>query len=185
MARGISILLKVLAAIAAIAAIVSCFAALLVVPEFRDLFNLGKKSAQPTQFIVPTSITSPLDGVEGEYKTTLLRVISLGTNCYTHPSGYCGLDIRVEWENVQPNSGLIYTIGYAPYYNPPLWWIAGVGIEAIGSSQYVNDNGAYGNPGDDLFVYACLTTQDYNSGDEFYAPPFCDVTSEMVSIEPK
>jgi hypothetical protein len=121
-----------------------------------------------------------------ESLSPFLQVIPQGLDCYYHNSGYCGLDMMIEWRNVPPNSGTIYTIGHAPYYDRPLWWVAGAGVAPDSSEgTFINDIGAYGNPGDSLVVFACLSRIEYTWGTEFTSRPQCDAYSEDVSIQTK
>lgn len=147
--------------------------------ECSDDGNVGHLPVQtpssiPTPEPQPTSISHQLS------------IAIIGLECFTHSSGYCGLNMHVRWQNIVQDSGLIYIIGHAPFYNPPLWWVAGNAIiPSESNGQYLSTNGAYGNPGDSLEVFVCLTTATYSPGDEFFSRPQCLLSSASLPFSPR
>ncbi len=75
--------------------------------------------------------------------------------------------MKVNWNNIDPDNGWLYVIGYAPNYSPshgPLWWIAGTGVTATSTTgEVVIQDGAFGNPGDYVEVFVCQSATPYFS----------------------
>ncbi|NOH03665.1 MAG: hypothetical protein HND47_17745 [Chloroflexi bacterium] len=112
-------------------------------------------------------------------------------SCQQHSSGYCGLTMTVTWTNIDANSEYyIYAIGHGLHYQPEMWWVAGNGfpVSTPNGSQVITD-GAYGNSGDSLGVFVCLTKTKYSFDGKkeilFYDKPSCEMYSQEVYFQPK
>lgn len=112
-------------------------------------------------------------------------------SCLQHSSGFCGLSITLSWANIDTNSNYyIYAIGHGLNYQPEMWWVAGNGFPiSTSTGSWIINDGAYGNPGDSLGVFACLTKTkyDFNGKKEilFYEKPSCEMYSTEVYFQPK
>ena len=112
-------------------------------------------------------------------------------SCQQHSSGYCGVSMTISWSNIDTDSNYyIYTIGHGLNYQPEMWWVAGNGIPINTSmGNWVINDSAYGNSGDSLGVFTCLTKTkyDFNGKKEilFYEKPDCDLYSTEVYFQPK
>lgn len=139
----------------------------------------------------PDALGETGTGLASSSTQTQLSLTPTGEICRLHDSGYCGLEIEVSWVGADLTNGRIYVVGYASNYGPnngPLWWIAGTGVvpKASTGSEVVTD-GAFGNPGDRIDIFACQTREEYLfspaiTKHEFSAKPDCIFTSDSITL---
>lgn len=141
---------------------------------------------------IPAPVIQPTINSDSSIPTKSIAVqLPSGISCQSHNSGYCGIVVSVSWTNIDPKGGyFIYAIGHGLYYQPEMWWIAGNGfpVSTSNGSQVITD-GAYGNSGDSLGVFVCLTKTRYSFDGKkeilFYEKPSCEMYSQELYFQPK
>jgi hypothetical protein len=160
--------------------------------------TMSENRTSEVEDIAPSSndsepmITTAIKSTDLPSSNNLISVqLPTDLTCKQHSSGYCGLTMTVSWSNIDPNRDYyIYTIGHGLYYQPEMWWVAGNGVPINNSSgSWKITDGAYGNPGDTLGVFACLTTNRYSfsAAEEilFDEIPKCEMYSEEIYFQPE
>jgi len=154
-------------------------------PPFTPTVNLS--TSIPQVINQPTAMgANPLS-----FTSTISVQLPNDLTCQNHSSGYCGITVSVSWINIDPNGRyFIYAIGHGLYYRPEMWWIAGNGfsVNTTSGNMTITD-GAYGNSGDSLGVFVCLTRTKYSFEGKkeilFYEKPSCEIYSQEVYFQPK
>ncbi len=167
----------------------------LILGAFFGVFLFKQTTIGTGPTILPTQVRSnqptSQSQVNSNGDTPAISVkLPESLSCQHNASGYCGLEMTVTWSNIDPASGYyIYTIGHGVFYQPEIWWVAGNGFAVKTSSgEKVITDSAYGESGQDLGVFVCLTKTQYTvdvNGTEFNERPHCEVYSSEISFQPK
>ena len=164
----------------------------------KDVFSINLTSPlisfqnESSDTATPIDVVAP-NAPNNSVATSSLLSVQTPDNptCQNHSSGYCGLAMTVSWSSIDADSDYyIYLFGHGTYYDPEIWWVAGSGIPINKSSgTWTITDGAYGNSGDSLSVFACLTKTKYSFTNspkfEFKEYPDCEFYSEEIFFIPQ